>query len=115
MRTKSNLLERLHASFFFYIFTAHDRFMKIGKFLPSAVLISVAMMFGGLRSWVDAGWVITSTEKGPTSESRNRPVMQALGIMLLTHLGGIGMYKWGASGVGVLFRLINVYKAHHIL
>ena len=52
----SNLLERLHASFFLYIMTTPSSFLKIGSYLPSAVLIAAALMFGGLREWVGAGW-----------------------------------------------------------
>ncbi|KAJ3574830.1 hypothetical protein NP233_g1495 [Leucocoprinus birnbaumii] len=93
LRTMNNLLERLHASFFFFIITAPDRFMKIGSYLPSAILISVAMMFRGLQCWVDARW---HTDQ-PRSEKRDystwfstksRPVVPALAAMLLTHLLG---------------------------
>ncbi|KAJ7097739.1 Gaa1-like protein [Mycena belliarum] len=100
LRTTNNLLERLHASFFFYILTAPDRFLKIGSFLPSAVLISVAMMFGGLREWSDAAWILDATtpleKKEATGQTsgpwiqRSRHVIPVLGIMLSTHLlGGI--------------------------
>ncbi|KAJ6497047.1 Gaa1-domain-containing protein [Mycena vitilis] len=91
LRTTNNLLERLHASFFFYILTTPDRFLKIGSFLPSAVLVSVAMMFGGLRIWSDAAWIPDTSEKRGDNEwlQRSRPVMPVLGIMLSTHaLGG---------------------------
>ncbi|KAJ7709700.1 Gaa1-domain-containing protein [Mycena rosella] len=101
LRTTNNLLERLHASFFFYILTAPERFLKIGSFLPSAVLISVAMMFGGLRVWSDSAWILdifvhpekTEADTGPTSNKwiqRSRPVIPVLGIVLSTHiLGGV--------------------------
>ncbi|KAJ7685379.1 Gaa1-domain-containing protein [Mycena polygramma] len=92
LRTTNNLLERLHASFFFYILTTPDRFLKIGSFLPSAVLISVAMMFGGLRIWSDAAWIPDTSEKRGDNKwlQRSRPVMPVLGIMLSTHvLGGV--------------------------
>ncbi|KAJ7271988.1 Gaa1-domain-containing protein [Mycena haematopus] len=99
LRTTNNLLERLHASFFFYILTTPERFLKIGSFLPSAVLISVAMMFGGLKLWSDSAWILDTTihlEKkegdGVSSKwiQRSRPVIPVLGIMLSTHiLGGI--------------------------
>lgn len=36
--------------------------MKIGSYLPSVVLISIAMMFGGLRAWVDAAWIRDTAE-----------------------------------------------------
>lgn len=74
MRTTNNLLERLHASFFFYVLTNSDRFVKIGNFLPSAILISVAMMFGGLHVWVDAAWVWTNASKGEVEENEKKSV-----------------------------------------
>jgi len=106
LRTTNNLLERLHASFFFYILTGPDRFLKIGSYLPSAVLISVAMMFGGLREWVNAAWVRDDIEgpgkkkdggfDAPTSQRwtcRRRPVIQVLGIMTSTHVLGLVLFS----------------------
>ncbi|KAJ7273329.1 Gaa1-like protein [Mycena rebaudengoi] len=106
LRTTNNLLERLHASFFFYILTAPDRFLKIGSFLPSAVLISVAMMFVGLRVWSDAAWISNdfaeTAEKREASNQqyggrrwieRNRPVIPVLGIMLATHILGAVLFS----------------------
>jgi hypothetical protein len=100
----NNLLERLHASFFFYIMTGPQRFLKIGFYLPSAILISVAMMFHGLSTWVDAGWVQEHTdhaasERKKTTDSqsltwkrRRRPVISVLCIMIATHLLGIILF-----------------------
>jgi len=101
----NNLLERLHASFFFYIMTGPQRFLKIGFFLPSAILISVAMMFHGLSTWVDAGW-ICEIDSGPAKKedppsstppsmkwkNRKRPVITVLGIMIVTHLLGLLLF-----------------------
>jgi glycosylphosphatidylinositol transamidase len=93
----NNLLERLHASFFFYVLTGPGTFLKIGQYLPSAVIISVAMMFGGLRAWVDAGWVEQQlhVEKGNAEQkmttrwkTRRRNVLIPLAIVLATHLIG---------------------------
>ncbi|KIJ16768.1 hypothetical protein PAXINDRAFT_10481 [Paxillus involutus ATCC 200175] len=115
LRTSNNLLERLHASFFFYILTSPGTFMKIGMFLPSAVLVGVAMMFWGLGQWVEAGWVrekdVDGSEwegKGKDSKGmdekamdadvgrahprwrpRRRPVLPALVIVLATHAIGL--------------------------
>ena len=76
LRTCNNLLERLHASFFFFLLVAPDRFLQIGNYLPSAVLVAVGLMFWGLRGWVDAGWVGDEVEeeglgevKGETKEA----------------------------------------------
>ncbi|KAJ3490236.1 hypothetical protein NLI96_g1560 [Meripilus lineatus] len=96
MRTTNNLLERLHASFFFYLLVGVTTFLKIGSFLPSAVVISTAMMFGGLGLWVDSYWLLQTSrnlkaEKSTQSEvwvTRRRPVLKALGIMIATHVVG---------------------------
>ena len=101
LRTMSNLLERLHASFFFYIMTTPGTFLKIGKYLPSAVLIGTALMFGGLGEWVNAGWTQAVEDdegdekkdadpEGPKVKwiRRRRDVLPVLGIMCATH--GVG-------------------------
>lgn len=97
LRTMNNLLERLHASFFFYIMIGPERFLKIGLYLPSAILISVAMMFHGLSTWVDASWVEESiSSKQPTPSkwrNRRRPVLPALCIMIAIHLMGALLFK----------------------
>lgn len=99
LRTMNNLLERLHASFFFFILTAPDRFMKIGSYIPSVILISIAMMFQGLRCWVDAKWSSARPLKEKANDSHKnvsltqiRPVLPALVIMLLTHLLGTAVF-----------------------
>jgi len=101
LRTINNLLERLHASFFFYILVNTAIFLKIGFFLPSAVILSVAMMFSGLHEWVGAAWYETTgtiSEKDaaqdakPAWTERPRPVLQALLVMTATHLGGVALF-----------------------
>ncbi|ETW86085.1 hypothetical protein HETIRDRAFT_380329 [Heterobasidion irregulare TC 32-1] len=101
LRTMSNLIERLHASFFFYIMTTPGTFLKIGKYLPSAVLIGTALMFGGLGEWVNAGWTqVVEDDEGDEKKDadpegpkvkwirRRRDVLPVLGIMCATH--GVG-------------------------
>lgn len=100
LRTMNNLLERLHASFFFFILTTPDRFMKIGSYLPSAVLISVAMMFRGLQCWANARWKPNHSSKSESDHSpktivwsrRNRHVLHVLTMMLVTHFLGAALF-----------------------
>jgi glycosylphosphatidylinositol transamidase len=97
LRTCSNLLERLHASFFFYLLPEPGSFTKIGNYLPSAVIISTAILFSGLRSWVQAGWVevpISGSKEGQTMkwERRSRPSLQAVLVILVTHAWGVPLY-----------------------
>ncbi|EJD02421.1 Gaa1-like protein [Fomitiporia mediterranea MF3/22] len=107
LRTMNNLLERLHASFYFYILTTPRTFLKIGHYLPSVILISVATMFTGLRTWVNAGWRREATEKKSVGDSddewiqRRRPVLNSLLVMLATH--AIGAIIFLISWKGWLF------------
>ncbi|KAG5647282.1 hypothetical protein DXG03_000818 [Asterophora parasitica] len=71
--------------------TGPDQFLKIGSYLPSAVLISVAMMFGGLRVWVDAAWTSSYAINGKGGSElkwskRRRPVLRVLMISITTVL-----------------------------
>ena len=89
----NNLIERLHASFFFFILTTPDRFLKIGSYLPSALLISVAMMFGGLKAWNDASppsaiEAKTVEDTKHVQPNRNRRVLNVLALMAYTHILG---------------------------
>jgi glycosylphosphatidylinositol transamidase len=88
LRTANNLLERLHASFFFYIMTGPGRFMKIGSYLPSVILVSVSMMFGGFGEYVSSGWTQVRSGDKLEWQRRVRPVLTALGIMAHTHFAG---------------------------
>ncbi|KAI0934286.1 hypothetical protein AcW1_005863 [Taiwanofungus camphoratus] len=102
LRTTNNLLERLHASFFFYLLVGPTTFLKIGSYLPGVILISTAMLFTGLREWVNAGWTwsdavsrlddktdgdIQRVENGSWLP-RRRPMLRPLSIMVFTHAAG---------------------------
>jgi len=89
----NNLLERLHASFFFYILTSPEQFLKIGLYLPSAILISVALMIKGLSTWVEAASTISDAQEKATHivktpRRRKRPIVTALSIVIGTHVSG---------------------------
>lgn len=108
LRTMNNLLERLHASFFFYLLVGSTTFLKIGSYLPSAVLISIAMLFSGMGEWVNARWVArvepqyenkdtkseVPHEASPSIQwiPRRRPIMPVLLIIIVTHLVGIALF-----------------------
>ncbi|KAL4067915.1 Gaa1-like protein, partial [Scleroderma citrinum] len=137
LRTVNNLLERLHASFFFYLFTSPGTFMKIGKFLPSAVLVGVAMMFSGLGHWVEARWVqdVVSRDKdvaGNSGESkaqikwrsRRRPVLPPVFTVIATHAMGLLSFQFICSPTFIenqftasliLFGLLSVLPAASLL
>jgi GPI-anchor transamidase subunit GAA1 len=106
----NNLLERLHASFFFYLLVGTTTFMKIGSFLPSAVLVSTAMLFGGMGDWAAARWirierplvkmqsdgdgVQDAPHDGAVQQwtERSRPIVPTLLVMSCTHVLGIVLF-----------------------
>ncbi|KAI0418162.1 GPI transamidase component GAA1 [Xylaria grammica] len=56
-RSLNNLLEHLHQSFFFYLLIHKDRFVSIGTYLPSAMLIAVNFTIMAILMWVKSGFV----------------------------------------------------------
>ncbi|KAF1920685.1 Gaa1-like protein [Ampelomyces quisqualis] len=54
-RSLNNLLEHLHQSFFFYLLLNAKRFVSIGTYLPSAMLLAVNFSITALALWVKTG------------------------------------------------------------
>ncbi|CAN9293575.1 unnamed protein product [Alternaria alternata] len=51
----NNLLEHLHQSFFFYLLLQDKRFVSIGTYLPSAMLIAINFSIAAMALWVKSG------------------------------------------------------------
>lgn len=94
------MLERLHASFFFYMLTGPDDFIVIGKYLTSAVLVGIGLELNGLHGWVASGWL--QSQAGSTWLRVSRPTSTALAIMIATHL------------VGLLFSVLVTGGGHNV-
>jgi glycosylphosphatidylinositol transamidase len=54
-RSLNNLLEHLHQSFFFYLLMHSNRFVSIGTYLPSAMLVALNFTFMAMALWVQSG------------------------------------------------------------
>lgn len=54
-RSLNNLLEHLHQSFFFYLLMQANRFVSIGTYLPSAMLVAVNFTIMAMALWVQSG------------------------------------------------------------
>ncbi|KAI5793225.1 Gaa1-like protein [Geopyxis carbonaria] len=54
-RSLNNLLEHFHQSFFFYLLLAPKRFVSIGTYLPSAMLIAANFTFTAIGLWIKSG------------------------------------------------------------
>lgn len=54
-RSLNNLLEHFHQSFFFYLLLEAKRFVSIGTYLPSAMLIAANFSIMAIALWVQSG------------------------------------------------------------
>jgi glycosylphosphatidylinositol transamidase len=63
-RSLNNLLEKLHQSFFFYLLMATGRFVSIGTYLPSAMLVAVNFTIMAIALWVKSGQPEGEVAKG---------------------------------------------------
>lgn len=68
-RSLNNLLEHLHQSFFFYLLMHRDRFVSIGTYLPSAMLLAANFSIMAIFLWVKSGQP-PSDSKGTASKSK---------------------------------------------
>lgn len=73
-RSLNNILEHLHASFFFYILITTHRFVSIGTYLPSAMLIATCFTITGLSLYLKTAnrSAIESIKKGSTRSKGTR-------------------------------------------
>ncbi|PGG95714.1 glycosylphosphatidylinositol transamidase [Blastomyces parvus] len=55
VRSLNNLLEHFHQSFFFYILMQTNRFVSIGTYLPSAMLIAGSFTVMAIALWMKSG------------------------------------------------------------
>ncbi|KAL2373005.1 hypothetical protein RJ035_001828 [Blastomyces gilchristii] len=55
VRSLNNLLEHFHQSFFFYILMQTNRFVSIGTYLPSAMLIAGSFTIMAIALWMKSG------------------------------------------------------------
>jgi GPI-anchor transamidase subunit GAA1 len=130
-RSLNNLLEKLHQSFFFYLLMDRKRFVSIGTYLPSAMLIAANFTIMAIALWVKSGTaksaapangeqkliepakegeqtVATTTAESPaTSAAQATPTAERdlflpLGIVALCQfLGVVPLYLFNHLPVGV--------------
>ena len=73
-RSLNNLLEHLHQSFFFYLLMQANRFVSIGTYLPSAMLVAINFTIMAIVLWIRSGRApgpkiaSTMTKKGSTPD-----------------------------------------------
>ncbi|KAK5625500.1 hypothetical protein RRF57_001216 [Xylaria bambusicola] len=142
-RSLNNLLEHLHQSFFFYLLIHKDRFVSIGTYLPSAMLIAVNFTIMAILMWVKsgAGGISGSTElstientnvmdgkkeaatvKPLVSAAAERELYLPLGIVIACHfLGALPLFIFNHAPSHLLapfflvFSILNIFFPSLIL
>ncbi|KAL6923828.1 hypothetical protein ACHAP8_011303 [Fusarium lateritium] len=89
-RSLNNLLEHLHQSFFFYLLMQTDRFVSIGTYLPSAMLIAANFTIMAISLWVKSGQS-PATEKSKKRDSATSVDTTQAGRDLFVPLGVVAV------------------------
>jgi glycosylphosphatidylinositol transamidase len=71
-RSLNNLLEHLHQSFFFYLLMQSNRFVSIGTYLPSAMLIAGNFTIMAIALWMRTGYYSDSKPSVSTGSDSSK-------------------------------------------
>lgn len=100
-RSLNNLLEHLHQSFFFYLLMQSNRFVSIGTYLPSAMLLAGNFTIMAIALWMRTGYYseakpheseskkVSAKEKAKTSLVIERKLALPLSLVVGLHLLGL--------------------------
>src|SRR3978361_1874502 len=77
-RSLNNLLEHLHQSFFFYLLMQANRFVSIGTYLPSAMLVAVNFTIMAIFLWVKSGAPKPVDSKVASTEAGEKPKLAVI-------------------------------------
>jgi glycosylphosphatidylinositol transamidase len=91
-RSLNNLLEHLHQSFFFYLLMQRERFVSIGTYLPSAMLVAANFTIMAIALWVKSGQPAESAKTKVKTETPDttpptveRALFRPLAVITLIH------------------------------
>lgn len=118
-RSLNNLLEHLHQSFFFYLLMGRDRFVSIGTYLPSAMLLAANFTIMAIATWIRSGQpdgdvVPTKAAKAgedaasaPPSPIVERHLFLPLGLVAASQfLGVVPLFLFNHTPNSVRFQIL---------
>jgi GPI-anchor transamidase subunit GAA1 len=124
-RSLNNLLEHLHQSFFFYLLMNKDRFVSIGTYLPSAMLIAANFTIMAINFWVKSGQKEQAATPGGKMEkavankteqisppAAERELFLPVGLVVGCHaLGAVPLYLFNHTASGLLATVFLIFAA----
>ncbi|OJJ49164.1 hypothetical protein ASPZODRAFT_150101 [Penicilliopsis zonata CBS 506.65] len=124
-RSLNNLLEHLHQSFFFYLLMQANRFVSIGTYLPSAMLIAANFTIMAIALWLRTGYDMESSAAAaavklednkkdeatpkdkPDDAANNKAVVERQLALPLTLVVGFNLL-----GLAPLYLFNNLHHGH---
>lgn len=86
-RSLNNLIEHLHQSFFFYFLPNNDRYVSIGLYMPSVLLIIAACLLMALSLWIRVYQSSEAEERSKKTEATapwfKNALILAMWVMIL--------------------------------
>ena len=98
MRSLNNLLEHLHQSFFFYLLLTPRRFVSIGTYLQSALLISSSYSLTAIAEW----------NKGNKGSKSAGHVVYSIGILVIAYAIGFMLF----TGLNIITLMDTTKKMY---
>jgi len=86
-RSLNNLLEHLHQSFFFYLLMQANRFVSIGTYLPSAMLVATNFTIMAIALWVESGRPHLASRGASPKKATSKEVPE---VGAIKHEGAVG-------------------------
>lgn len=115
-RSLNNLLEHLHQSFFFYLLMHARRFVSIGTYLPSAMLVAVNFTIMSIALWVQSGRPAAAADNSPNQTTAESPKKdEQEDVSILEHRGKVTVVPkklLATAERSLLFPLSFVLGAH---
>ena len=72
-RSLNNLMEHFHQSFFLYLLMHTGRFVSIGTYLPSAMLVAANFTIMALALWIASGRPARDSPVVPVADTKEQP------------------------------------------
>lgn len=114
-RSLNNLLEHLHQSFFFYLLMHRDRFVSIGTYLPSAMLIAANFTILSISLWVKSGQPDKVVEKPAEKEREEKAVEKGTADSLIVTAAERDLFLPLALVAGCQFLgVVPFYLLNHL-